>query len=44
MLAKVYRELMILGFISLALVLSLEFDASYTHNHKNLDFHRNSRT
>ena len=36
MLAKVYRELMILGFISLTLVLSLEFDAPYTHNHKAL--------
>jgi CRP-like cAMP-binding protein/Ca2+-binding EF-hand superfamily protein len=36
MLAKVYRELMILGFISLALVLSLEFDASYTHDHSML--------
>jgi CRP-like cAMP-binding protein/Ca2+-binding EF-hand superfamily protein len=33
MLGKVYRELMILGFISLALVMSLEFDAWYTHNH-----------
>ena len=33
MLAKVYRELMILGFISLGLVLSLEFNAAYTQNH-----------
>ena len=33
MLAKVYRELMILGFISLGLVLSLEFNASYIQNH-----------
>jgi hypothetical protein len=33
MLSKIYRELMILGFISLSLVLSLEFSAPWVQNH-----------
>lgn len=33
MLSKIYRELMILGFISLVLVLSLEFSAPWVQNH-----------
>ena len=36
MLSKIYRELMILGFISLMLVLSLEFSAPWVQDHRHL--------